>query len=251
MLLPFDAYIKGILWTVLFGMAKAFQYSGLAILGVEGWKRLKSKFVRNSGLHSYVENSILPRYNSFDEGHNVNHVSAVIDQAMMLSRYYDVDMDMIYVAAAYHDIGIEYGRDNHHVHSSRIVREDSNLKKWFSEEQIQIIADATEDHRASSSREPRTIYGRIIAEADRQIIPDLVIKRAIQFGLKNYPLLSREEQWTRVKSHLIEKYSVGGYLKLWIPESSNAKALFELREILSNEKQLRSYFDTIYDEIVV
>ena len=29
---------------VLFGLAKTFQYGGLTILGVEGYKRLKSKF---------------------------------------------------------------------------------------------------------------------------------------------------------------------------------------------------------------
>ena len=43
MLLPISITAKGILWTVLFGMAKTCQYGGLAILGVEGYKRLKSK----------------------------------------------------------------------------------------------------------------------------------------------------------------------------------------------------------------
>ncbi len=44
MLLPISATAKGILWTVLFGLAKTFQYGGLTILGVEGYKRLKNKF---------------------------------------------------------------------------------------------------------------------------------------------------------------------------------------------------------------
>ena len=47
MALPISAAAKGILWTVLFGLAKTCQYGGLTILGVEGYKRLKNKFKRN------------------------------------------------------------------------------------------------------------------------------------------------------------------------------------------------------------
>ncbi len=46
MLLPISAAAKGILWTVLFGMAKTCQYGGLTILGVEGYRRLKDMFRR-------------------------------------------------------------------------------------------------------------------------------------------------------------------------------------------------------------
>ncbi|MBM6993822.1 MAG: hypothetical protein I3J02_11280 [Prevotella sp.] len=38
---------KGVLWAALFGMAKACQYGGLTILGVEGYKRVKSWFKGN------------------------------------------------------------------------------------------------------------------------------------------------------------------------------------------------------------
>ncbi len=43
MALPFSTTTKGVLWVVLFGLAKTFQYAGLAILGVDGWKRLKAR----------------------------------------------------------------------------------------------------------------------------------------------------------------------------------------------------------------
>ena len=46
MLLPISITMKGILWTVFFGLAKATQYGGLTILGVEGYKRIKSKFTK-------------------------------------------------------------------------------------------------------------------------------------------------------------------------------------------------------------
>lgn len=44
MALPISVELKGVLWFVLFGMAKTFQYGGLTTLGVEGVKRLKQKF---------------------------------------------------------------------------------------------------------------------------------------------------------------------------------------------------------------
>ena len=47
MLLPISAAAKGVLWFVLFGMAKTTQYAGLAIVGVEGWRRIKAHFRRN------------------------------------------------------------------------------------------------------------------------------------------------------------------------------------------------------------
>ena len=48
MLLPISVTAKGVLWTILFGLAKTCQYGGLTILGVEGYKRLKSKFKKKT-----------------------------------------------------------------------------------------------------------------------------------------------------------------------------------------------------------
>lgn len=199
-------------------------------------------------LRKYVEENILPRYDHFDRGHSRDHVETVIRQALSLSRHYDVDEDMIYTAAAYHDTGICEGRETHHTVSARIIREDRNLLKWFTPEQIETIADAAEDHRASSDHEPRTIYGRIIAEADREIVPETIIRRTIQFGIDHYPELDKAGHWQRTLDHLHEKYAEGGYLKLWIRESPNMVKLEELRAIIHDEKLLRIYFDRIYDE---
>ena len=153
------------------------------------------------------------------------------------------------VAAAYHDLGLAYGREQHHTHSARIVREDERLQRWFSGEEINIIADAAEDHRASSGHEPRTIYGRIVAEADRIIDGETIVRRALQFGLKHEPDLDREGQYRRLMEHMREKYDYGGYLKLWIPQSDNAKRLDEFRQLLADEEAFRRLFDTIYNQL--
>ena len=44
LLLPFSEVLRGALWALFFGLAKSAQYGGLAILGVEGVKKLKSWF---------------------------------------------------------------------------------------------------------------------------------------------------------------------------------------------------------------
>ena len=56
MLLPISVTAKGILWTVLFGLAKTCQYGGLTILGVEGYKRLKNKFKKTTELDATNKN---------------------------------------------------------------------------------------------------------------------------------------------------------------------------------------------------
>lgn len=200
-------------------------------------------------LKEYLETRILPKYDAFDKGHQRDHARYVMDTALKLSEFYDVDPDMIITAAACHDLGLAEDRKEHHIISGRIVRADQNLRNWFTENQIETIAQAAEDHRASSDHEPRTIYGKIIAEADRQIIPEVVIRRTIQFGFSHYPELDKEGHWQRTMDHLHEKYAEGGYLKLWIPESTNAARLRELREIIRDPQTLRRIFEETYDAI--
>ena len=199
-------------------------------------------------IRDFVEREIVPRYDGFDAGHGRDHVQTVISQALSLAQYYpEVDRCMLLVAAAYHDLGLAFGRELHHIHSARIVREDERLLQWFNEDEINTIADAAEDHRASSDHEPRTIYGRIVAEADRIIDGETIVRRALQYGLKHEPGLDREGQYRRLMEHMHEKYDYGGYLQLWIPESDNAKQLEAFRQTLANEEAFRRLFDTIYD----
>lgn len=199
-------------------------------------------------LKEYIESEIIPRYDNFDGAHRRDHVRSVIGQSQELSRYYDVDPEILYAAAAYHDLGLCEGREKHHLVSGRIIREDKTLLNWFSVEEIEVIAEAAEDHRASNETPPRSIYGKIIAESDRLIDPETVIRRTVQYGFAHYPQMNREQMWERTLTHLQKKYGYGGYLKLWIPESSNACRLEELRKIIADEKRLRSMFDRFYDE---
>ena len=200
-------------------------------------------------LIKYIESEILPRYQSFDKAHQRDHAEMVIEQSMALAEHLDVNPDMVYTIAAYHDTGLVEGRELHHEASARIIRADKQLRQWFTEEQINTMADAAEDHRASAKHAPRTIYGRIVAEADRFIEPTDIVRRTIQFGLEHYPTLSREEHYRRMQEHLHEKYGRNGYLQLWFSDSPNAKRLEILRQWMDEESRMLSLFDNIWREL--
>ena len=199
-------------------------------------------------LRRYIEQEILPLYDSFDRGHRRDHAHQVIERSAQIAEAFEVDAEMVYAIAAYHDTGLRCGRENHHSDSARIVLADRELLRWFTEEQIETIAQAAEDHRASAARAPRSIYGRIVAEADRLIIPELIIRRTVQYSLANFPALDREGHWLRSQEHLHEKYDEGGYLRLWIEGSDNAERVKRLREIIADKEQLREIFDKIFNE---
>lgn len=199
----------------------------------------------------FVERQILPRYNAFGESHGLRHVTRVIKNSLRLADVTGADIDMVYVIAAYHDLGMEGPRAIHHLTSGKILMADARLKKWFNADQLKVMKEAVEDHRASSSRQPRSIYGKIVAEADRDIDVHEIFLRAIQYGKENDPDKTVEEHWERFAQHMDEKYSNNGYIKLWIPNSPNEKALKELRNIIEDKKLLRKAFDDIWKEMSI
>ncbi|MBO4654005.1 MAG: HD domain-containing protein [Bacteroidales bacterium] len=194
-------------------------------------------------IQAYIKRGILPRYDSFDAAHRRDHVEMVIRQSLELAEQTGADMEMAYVIAAYHDTGLCEGRERHHLVSGRIIRADQNLLQWFSPEQIETMACAAEDHRASTDHAPRTLYGRIVAEADRFIDPETIVRRTVQFGLEHYPELDKAGHYERTLQHLHEKYGRNGYLKLWFTDSPNAKRLELLRQLIDDEPQLRQLFN--------
>ena len=200
----------------------------------------------NSDIQDYVEANIIPLYDQFDKAHQRDHVRMVISQSMALAAQMDVNVDMVYVIAAYHDIGLCEGRERHHTVSAQMLLADVTLRKWFTNSQLQTMAEAVEDHRASSDHAPRSLYGRIVAEADRFIDPDTVIRRTVQYGMEHYPELDKEGHYERMVQHLREKYGRGGYLHLWFDHSPNAERLEALRKMIDDEDALRQKFEEYY-----
>lgn len=199
-------------------------------------------------LDVYIQQSILTQYDAFDGGHKRDHAETVIRESLKLARAYDADETMAYVIAAYHDLGLKFDREKHHIHSGEILMADENLQQWFTHEQLLIMRDAVEDHRASGKNPPRTIYGAIVAEADRQIDPLTVIHRTMAYSLKLLPDADFDMLYQRSLDHLHEKYAEGGYLKLWLNSERNVQGLAQLRALIHNEPELRKLCREWFDK---
>lgn len=218
-----------------------------------------------TGFNEYIYSEVVPKYSAFDAAHKEDHALTVIGQSLELMRRREswlaeqtavadiwrseINPDILLAAAACHDIGLINGRERHHLDSGEIIRNDVRLRDWFSNSEIELIAQAAEDHRASGTTAPRSIYGMIVAEADRVIDGETIIRRTIQFGFKHYPDLDREAHINRAVEHLNEKYGRGGYLKLWIPWSDNAVRLAALQELIADTPSLICEVERIYDTL--
>ena len=203
----------------------------------------------NLEIVDFVEKQILPRYGAFGASHGIRHAQSVIRESLALAKRLGADEDMSYVIAAYHDLGMSGPRAIHHITGGKILLADARLRKWFSPEQLRIMKEAVEDHRASSSRQPRSLYGKIVAEADRELELETVFTRAVQYGFEHYPEMDENAQWERFRQHMQEKYSANGYIRLWIPNSPNEQRLREIRRVLADEAELRRYFDRLYGNL--
>lgn len=195
----------------------------------------------SADLVRYLAGALLPAYARFDPAHNADHIRTVIENSMELAQGYDVHPDMVYTIAAYHDIGLSQGRKTHHLTSGRMLAEDTRLLQWFTPQQIAVMREAIEDHRASAAAPPRSIYGCIIAEADRDLRPETVIMRCYQYVLSHHPQLAFDGQFDKLYAHLQEKYGEGGYMRLWLHAPKNELGLARLRAMLADREALRAY----------
>lgn len=200
-------------------------------------------------LYEYIEEHILPRYADFDKGHQRDHAESVIQESMVLAKEHGADLDMVYTIAAFHDLGLEVNRELHHIHSGEILMADPILPQFFTKEQLCTMRDAVEDHRASSKNAPRTIYGAIVAEADRHIDPETILRRTLQFGMKQNPNADFEWHFERAYEHMLEKYADGGYMRLWLHSKRNIEGLTALRAIIDDKEYLKTICKRIFQTL--
>ena len=204
----------------------------------------------NKELINYIEEKIFPEYSKNEEGHGIKHINTVIERSKKLSADFDVNQDMVYTIAAFHDIGHHIDRKNHEKISADIFYQNEDMKKYFSEEERVIIKEAIEDHRSTLEREPRSIYGKIVSSADRTILDiDEALKRAYVYGKKHFPDYSEEESRVRVREHYINKYGRSGYAKTYIKDEEYDKALEAFRNLLDNEEEFYNRLHKVIEKI--
>lgn len=204
----------------------------------------------NEKLVEYIEKKIFPLYDRNEFAHGINHIKTVIRRSLELADGYDVDFNIVYTVAAYHDLGHFIDRKRHEIISAEMFMKDENIKRWFADEQRMVIKEAIEDHRASCNHVPRTIYGKIVSTADRTIVDmDNTIKRSYTYGKKNYIGLSEEEQFERVYEHLVEKYGENGYAKVYLEDKEFDEAVSKLRQALENREEFIERVKRVVNEL--
>lgn len=201
-------------------------------------------------LEKYIKEKIMPEYNKNESAHGIEHIEYVINRSLKLAKVYNLDLNMVYVIAAYHDIGHHIDAKNHEKISSDIFYKDEFMHKFFSDEQMTVIKNAIEDYRASSKNEPRSIYGKIISHADKNTEVEMFLKRSIMYTFKHYPDYSKEENLERVYNHCIEKFGEQGYAKSYIEDKEYEEYLNSLRNLIKNKSEFDEMFETIYKQIV-
>ena len=202
----------------------------------------------NKELKEYIENNIFPEYSKNESGHGLGHIKYVIDRSFELVKEnkLDVNLDIVYTVAAYHDIGHHIDSKTHEKISADIMSKDKNLSKFFNKEELKIIKEAIEDHRASSKDEPRTIYGKIVSSADRNNTIEDCLRRTYTYGLKLNPDATDEELFLRAHDVLSKKFGEGGYAKFYFKDKQYEKFLKDIRKLLKDKEK---YINTQRDYI--
>lgn len=170
----------------------------------------------NKQLRQYVEKKIFPIYKNNDSGHNIEHIQYVIKRSFKFAKQFEnVDFNMVYVIASFHDLAHYIDKDNHEVLSAKLFYEDDKMKEFFDNNQRKIIKEAIEDHRASLEYEPRSIYGKIVSSADRNVDIISSLKRTHAYTTRHYPELDLDQMIVRAYKHISKKFGECGYAKMW------------------------------------
>lgn len=193
----------------------------------------------NPELKKYIEGKIFPIYKLNGESHGQSHIEEVIKRTFEIVEEYEnnnpnnekLNHNLLYIIAAYHDIGDHIDRKKHHIISGKIMYDDKNLDKFLSLEEKQIGKEAIEDHRASNSEEPRSIYGKVVLTADRNNKVEDFFKRRIQCCMERHPEYTESEVLEEIYNSALEKFGTEGYA-------------FKKKAYMPSEK-LKIYLNTI------
>ena len=190
----------------------------------------------NVSLISYIQTYILPEYFKNDSGHGIEHIQYVINRCIKFAEQFDnIDLDMLYTIAAFHDIAHHIDKKNHEILSAQIFYNNSDMKQFFTDEERRIIKEGIEDHRASSNHRPRSDYGKIISSADRSTNVDEFFKRTHSYTLKHQAFCTESEMIERAYQHTLEKYGDKGYAKHYLVDDDYNQFRYEINYLLQNK----------------
>lgn len=150
-------------------------------------------------------------YEAFDKGHDSRHLKEVRSFAIELGKKCAPDkLELIYVAATMHDVGLSVERENHELHGYELVEKSSDFRDSYSQNERNEILEAIKEHRASSGN-PQGIVAKIVSDADK--VSDgtkRAFQRAYDWGVKHFPQVNHYGQLLRAAQHLYIKFGPNG-----------------------------------------
>ncbi|MDO4746817.1 MAG: HD domain-containing protein [Candidatus Saccharibacteria bacterium] len=189
----------------------------------------------------YIETKILPQYNSIG-GHTDKHIHQVIKRSLhFYEQKPELNINMVYVIAAYHDLGRLVDNKTHNIESAKMLRADEFLAKHFTKKEIETMAEAVEDHRASLGHEPRSIYGKLVSSADRNTSIEMMLSRVFDYTKHLHPEMTEDEVIEEARFHLRRKYSPDGYAAktMYFDDPDFANVLVETERITRDPNEFR------------
>lgn len=197
----------------------------------------------NEKLLEYIENDVLPEYSKNESGHGIEHIKYVIDRCLKFAEQFDnIDLNILYTIAAFHDIGHHIDKKNHEIVSANIFYDNNDMKQFFNDEQRTIIKQGIEDHRASSDSIPRSVYGKIISSADRSTDVNEFLKRTHSYTLKHNPDATVDEMLERAYNHTKDKYGKSGYAKHYVVDEEYDSFKKQIDELINNKENFKELY---------
>ena len=197
---------------------------------------------------SYIKNKIIPLYATFDSAHRIDHVKAVIHDSIEEAKELGASVTLSLIAGAYHDIGLTIDRKTHHLVSGEMMRKDEFLISTFPPDIVTLLSEAAEDHRASSSTLPRSLFGAIVSDSDRQLDIETVLSRTIKYS-RSHGAENIDQIKAHVFSHMAEKYSKNGYLSMFFPSEKDKCNILQLHSLSENEKLLSEIVEKLWSKV--
>lgn len=211
----------------------------------------------NIDLKMYLDENILTKYDDNVGGHGIEHIKYVIERSFEIVEEFklDVDLNIVYTVAMFHDIGYMENPEEHHIVSANMFLEDNVVKEYFSLEEINIIYEAIIDHRASLEYDARSIYGKIVSSADREIDVDRLLTRSLSYAYDKYKDEDGEidvDVYTIIDdsyNKISKKYGTGGYAKIFYEDKKYKEFINKIRFLTDNKEKFIEYELELLDSL--
>lgn len=195
-------------------------------------------------LRDYVEKKVFPLWELNDKGHGPIHRTEVIRRIFALNETFHLQLDsnMLFVIASYHDVGKYIDHKRHHLIAAEKFMKDEEIKQFFTDDQKIIIKEAIEDHRSSKEDEPRNVYGKLISSADRNTTIEMVFIRSFFVAKDRMPDMKVNEYLDYTVNRLGNRYGEENPENMFFEDDIYKVFLNDMRDLLTRSDDFKNLY---------